>query len=123
MAAALDWRSEESVALVRRSYAASLWAMVQQGPLDAEELVFTAKGAWKDPDGWRGGGVVLWGERRGAGIADTWRLLCKLWFKQSVGVHNLKCPNELILYWGRNSLKAGGGKAWVSGACFHVRIK
>ncbi|CAJ1328860.1 unnamed protein product [Effrenium voratum] len=50
MAAALDWRSEESVALVRRSYAASLWAMVQQGPLDAEELVFTAKGAWKEKE-------------------------------------------------------------------------
>eukprot|EP00438_Fugacium_kawagutii_P004594 Skav228985 [mRNA] locus=scaffold127:51960:62503:+ [translate_table: standard] len=50
MLAAKGWQEEESLQLIRRSYAAKLWEMIQLPPLDADPLVFPAErsGKWKE---------------------------------------------------------------------------
>lgn len=48
MVAAKGWREEETLEIVRRNYAAKLWDLIQQPPLDSEPLVFPGTGKWKD---------------------------------------------------------------------------
>ena len=48
MVAAKGWREEETLELVRRNYAAKLWEMIQEPPLDDKPLVFPGKSKWKE---------------------------------------------------------------------------
>lgn len=50
MVAAKGWREEETLEIVRRNYAAKLWDLIQQPPLDSEPLVFPGTGKWKEKD-------------------------------------------------------------------------
>ncbi|CAE7194497.1 unnamed protein product [Symbiodinium sp. KB8] len=52
MAAVIDWEEEESLQIVRRNYAARLWEMIEQPPMDAEPVIFAGKSGkkWKEKE-------------------------------------------------------------------------
>jgi len=52
MAAVIDWEEEESLQIVRRNYAARLWEMLEQPPMDAEPVIFAGKSGkkWKEKE-------------------------------------------------------------------------
>mmetsp|Transcript_48345 Transcript_48345/g.90509 ORF Transcript_48345/g.90509 Transcript_48345/m.90509 type:complete len:437 (-) Transcript_48345:32-1342(-) len=50
IAAAIDWEEEETLQIVKRNYAAKLWEMLQQPPLDDEPVVFPKSKRWKEKE-------------------------------------------------------------------------
>ncbi len=48
MLAAKGWQEEETLQLIRRNYAAKLWEMIEQPPLDNDPVIFPGVGKWKD---------------------------------------------------------------------------